>query len=207
VSYNLNVAPEVIAAIREEFKKHVVRYGGRSRFPLQPREPEGSRPLCTGCHKEVPKYRRSWCSDACYARYVPACVSRQVANRDKGICQGCGHHIPSLYAEWKKQEPPGLTREFSDACWRRGVRPWETPEHAAWNKAMEEWRALMPREEYDHIIPFSEGGLTIVENMRTLCSPCHRKRTREWHAEKKEARKSQKSLEHLNQQRALRKAA
>lgn len=44
------------------------------------------------------------------------------------------------------------------------------------------------REEYDHIIPFSEGGLTVLENMRTLCSPCHNQRTREW----KKAKRAEK---------------
>ena len=34
--------------------------------------------------------------------------------------------------------------------------------------------------EYDHIKPFSEGGLTILSNMRTLCKRCHKKVTRHW---------------------------
>jgi 5-methylcytosine-specific restriction endonuclease McrA len=40
------------------------------------------------------------------------------------------------------------------------------------------WRRAKPKKpEYDHIVPFSEGGLTVLENMRTLCRPCHKART------------------------------
>lgn len=38
--------------------------------------------------------------------------------------------------------------------------------------------------EYDHIIPFSEGGPTIVGNLRTTCQKCHKERTKQWHKEK-----------------------
>lgn len=183
MSYSLHVPPEVIAAIREEFKLHVVRYGW-TRFPLQPggTGPNG-RPLCTGCHQEVPKYRRSWCSDKCYDRYVPQRVSYAVRQRDKGICQGCGGNIAEMAKARKGTEPKfdywGAREKYKD-------RPhWESPEWKEYQKLAKIWRQGKIVEEYDHIIPFSEGGLTILENMRTLCSPCHKTRTRQWHAERK----------------------
>ena len=43
--------------------------------------------------------------------------------------------------------------------------------------------------EADHIIPFSEGGETVLENMRTLCYPCHKHRTKKWHGDRKAARR------------------
>lgn len=55
-----------------------------------------------------------------------------------------------------------------------------------------------PRPEYDHIIPFSKGGGTVVENMHTLCSGCHAKVTAEFARkralERKKARESAQQL-------------
>ena len=64
-----------------------------------------------------------------------------------------------------------------------------------WNE-----RGEFESPEFDHIIPFCEGGKTILENMRTLCHDCHKKRTAEWHAEraKKRREEKQKAQEVLN---------
>lgn len=54
-----------------------------------------------------------------------------------------------------------------------------------------EWQKLCPPiAEYDHIIPFSEGGLTVLKNIRTLCTVCHKKRTAEWAAFKARQRRA-----------------
>ena len=39
-----------------------------------------------------------------------------------------------------------------------------------------EWRKNNPdpgKPEYDHIVEFAEGGLTVLENMQTLCRKHH----------------------------------
>jgi 5-methylcytosine-specific restriction endonuclease McrA len=63
---------------------------------------------------------------------------------------------------------------------------------AEYNEAHRAWRKARPRIEYDHIIPFSEGGLTLVENMRVLCRKCHKSRTALWRAEKAARRRLEK---------------
>lgn len=58
--------------------------------------------------------------------------------------------------------------------------------YTAFDARFKAWAATKPpREEHDHIVPFSEGGLTILENLRTLCGKCHKTRTKEWHAARK----------------------
>jgi len=70
----------------------------------------------------------------------------------------CGIDIQAEILAWRRARPIG---NFLQETWRK-------------------WYSEKISEEYDHIIPFCEGGLTILENMRTLCTPCHKKRTAEW---------------------------
>ena len=37
---------------------------------------------------------------------------------------------------------------------------------------------LPARFECDHLVPFSEGGLTTLQNLQALCPPCHSDKTR-----------------------------
>lgn len=51
------------------------------------------------------------------------------------------------------------------------------------------WRSEICKAEYDHIVPMCEGGITVLENLRTACQPCHRKLTRELAARRAKARR------------------
>lgn len=110
---------------------------------------------CRGCGGDIPPKRKAWCSRACAHRYDPGLVINQVKQRDKGICQMCGFDCFAAKREW-------MTRRWDNP---RPKRP--------------------PRAEYDHIVPFSEGGLTVIENMRTLCHDCHLKVTLEWRKQRR----------------------
>lgn len=131
----------------------------RFRFPVQP-----GKGLCRGCGKPVPLGRFSWCSDACVKRFEPRSVIFAVRQRDKGICQMCGKDTRAEHRAWEKACPV-------DSCG-----------YLLRDKSYFQWTRDEPKPaEYDHIIPMCEGGLTVLENMRTLCNPCHKHRTKEWH--------------------------
>jgi len=133
----------------------------RSRFPKSI-----GKGFCKGCHEPITAKRRtSWCCDECKTRYDPYWVKRAVVARDKHVCQLCGHDIRAEELAWRNARPSGGVGEKVGA------------QFAAWRRAR-------PREEYDHIIPFCEGGKTVLENMRTLCHECHLKRTAEWRKSK-----------------------
>lgn len=126
----------------------------RNRFPKQI-----APGTCRGCHQPITAPRRkTWCSDACKKLYDPYWVKKAVIARDKHICQMCGTDIAADKLAWRRARPAGT---YLDEKWRA-------------------WRSGIPREEHDHIVPFCEGGATVVENMRTLCGACHKKRTAEW---------------------------
>jgi len=131
----------------------------KSRYPPITYDADGNG-LCRGCQGPIPKNRQTWCSAKCYKKYEPRSVRIFVYKRDEHKCQLCQVDIEWLIAEWwrelrewKKSDDPNKPRSFRDK----------------------------PRAEFDHIIPYSEEGLTVAENMRTLCQGCHKKRTKEWH--------------------------
>ena len=171
----------------------------RSRYPKQPEKKK-----CRGCHSDVPKGRSSWCSNKCYDTYEPRRVRWFCQERDKFICYHCGvdaERMRKRYEHACKWEMPSQYSYFRDGVFQREQydravkislrheRRWReaakkritTLRTAGWpNHACRDWW------EMDHIAPFSEGGLTILENVRTLCVVCHKKRTKKWHADRKQ---------------------
>lgn len=137
-----------------------------NRFPIQQRRSDGSWG-CRGCGGAIPKGRQTWCSRECVNTYHPAYVISAAKRRDKEICSTCGYDRAAAERKWWQGR---------EAVRRHGGT-------AEWN----EFRKTQPRKiEYDHIIPFSEGGLTVLENIRSLCSECHKRRTKRWHRERKQ---------------------
>lgn len=139
----------------------------KGRYPKQSQKKK-----CRGCGGDVPKGRISWCSRLCYNRYCPQMVKIAIRRRDNHVCQICKKDIRELVKEHFKLKP-----ECSVL----------SPEYRNWMKEY-------PNEEYDHIIPFSEGGRTIIENMRTVCSQCHKNRTKEWHKSRKQKNQTNLNL-------------
>lgn len=117
-----------------------------------PKGPNG-RALCRRCSTEVPKGRKTFCSSACVdewkIRTQPAFAKLKVFERDNGICIECAADT---------------------------LKP-ETRDKMAANQYVS-LAARLGRWEMDHVVPVVEGGGACgLDNLRTLCKPCHRKAT------------------------------
>lgn len=115
-----------------------------------PKEGNG-RALCRQCQIEVPRGRRTFCSDLCVDQWKlqsdPGYVRTEVFKRDRGVCAICATDTMA--------DPLAHVVRWRDRSRGTG-RLW----HA------------------DHIIPVIEGGGECgLDNYRTLCVACHRKET------------------------------
>jgi 5-methylcytosine-specific restriction endonuclease McrA len=118
----------------------------------------GGRPLCRWCRAEVPKGRRTFCSDTCVhewkLRTDPGYLREQVFARDRGVCAKCGADTIALRRDMRK---------LDFAARRQFLKRWKLREGS--RKSL--WDA-------DHVVPVAEGGGQCdLSNMRTLCLLCH----------------------------------
>lgn len=113
-------------------------------------------------------------------RSNPGFLRNLVFQRDRGVCQACGldchelqHTLETLY-----QDDPQAARDNAAILGfklRVVAGRWWDRYHGR-VKIASLWQA-------DHIVPVKEGGGECgVENMRTLCTPCHQQATRELRA-------------------------
>lgn len=142
--------------------------------------PKGGR-RCRGCHKEMPKGFRAWCSDECRTDKMIRAgwhVRFHVFERDKGVCAKCGadsekaerlianlrgHGCFSLGGEWLRNR--GYVCQEGVAMLR-----------LAWGRSNWDTTSLW---EADHVVPVAEGGGGCgLDGYRTLCRPCHIDETR-----------------------------
>lgn len=142
-----------------------------------PKGPNG-RNLCRQCGTEVPIGRQTFCSKQCVhdwrIRTDPNYVRQAVFERDNGICALC--HVDV----------------FENAFHRNGS--------ARRRKARgsgDLWQA-------DHITPVIEGGGECgIDNLRTLCTACHRRETAALRKRLAENRKMSKPLPLLDQEQLI----
>jgi 5-methylcytosine-specific restriction protein A len=123
-------------------------------------------PLCRWCRLEIlAKRRRTFCSEYCVhqwrLRSDPGYLRDHVFARDRGMCHLCGTDTVAAYAALKRSR--GAARATSLELW--GL------------KTVHSRRSLW---DADHIVPVAEGGGQCdLDNLRTLCLPCHREVTAE----------------------------
>ncbi len=107
-----------------------------------------------GDRKGEPNLRRRWhpeCVEA-YNATDPREARRVVRKRDRGICAHCALDTNALKREVRGK---GRTQKLRE----RGF----VPRRSLW--------------ELDHIVPLIDGGTHALENLQTLCTPCHKTKT------------------------------
>jgi 5-methylcytosine-specific restriction endonuclease McrA len=128
-----------------------------------PKGPNG-RTLCRWCSLEVPKGRRTFCSEWCVTewrmRSDPGFLRERVFARDRGICALCG---ADTVAAWTR------IRALRRARRRSALAEWGL-----------QGRYRTSLWDADHIVPVCKGGGECdLSNIRTLCLRCHRAVTAE----------------------------
>ena len=120
--------------------------------------------MCRWCKGVVSGRRRTFCSDACVhewrLRSSTSYLRECVFERDKGVCALCGIDTHKLRRKIMRKPFGERMRELR-----------ELQEQGLIHKKRKSWW------EADHILPVVEGGDSNLENMRTLCIPCHRGET------------------------------
>jgi 5-methylcytosine-specific restriction endonuclease McrA len=132
--------------------------GGRADYRALPRG-ENGRLLCRWCRVEVPKGRRSFCSDHCVhawrLRTDTSYLRTHVFHRDRGICAYCTVDTRAAWAQLRRSR--GKQRKFLLGYW--GLK--KISRKSLWDA--------------DHIVPVAEGGGECdLSNLRTLCLACHK---------------------------------
>lgn len=137
--------------------------GGRIKPNLLARGPNGLA-LCRWCDLEIlAKRRRTFCSEYCVhqhrLRTDPGYLRDQVHARDHGVCALCDADTSAIYAALKRSRGAAKAAGLS----LYGMKS-ITARRSLWDA--------------DHILPVAEGGGQCdLDNLRTLCLPCHREVT------------------------------
>lgn len=134
-----------------------------------PRGPSG-KPLCRFCKKEVTEEKSAFCGPECIHQFKiqssQGYMRKTVFERDRGVCNKCG-----LDTEKLKQILFRVKEEKGDLAYESLLQKYET--HYGYSFSLDKhfWEA-------DHITPVAHGGGSCgLDNLQSLCVPCHKKKT------------------------------
>lgn len=142
---------------------------------------------CSGCGRPVPKGRRNWCSEACIEdrkiRNSPAYARQRVLERDRGVCAHCGRDCVALEAKvvaWLRAGAAAGANAVDHYMRRRRRAAIAYRFGVLVTGGGFEFASIRSLWQADHIVPVVEGGGGCgLDNLRTLCVPCHKRETRE----------------------------
>lgn len=157
------------------------------------------RPSCRWCKGDVRPPRRGWCGDErCvleWTRRTTWAITRKVIfERDRGVCLMCGFDTVAGQKEYREAIFAKYNRRYvkktiltKDPITIEFTRATKIPIHAIVRDG--DWW------EVDHIHPVSEGGDWFdLNNLRTLCVPCHARATAMLAAHQAERRRREKLI-------------
>ena len=133
---------------------------------------------CRWCGEGISKgdgtqnLRRRW-HEACLEEFLdkdPRRLRSKVFSRDRGVCASCGVDTEELAAD--------MRRQAQEMC--------SGKHFASYDRAFTEAGIQLRSEGYlirqslweaDHVVPRTDDGEDELDNMQTLCQPCHRLKT------------------------------
>lgn len=176
------------------------RYLVAADFPLEYDENTGF-PKCRVCKTVLPKASRRICSTACRQTYEiltnPSYARALVERRDKGVCARCKIDTQKLRRVYFVLVKRAFFRLYKDKNYyfteqvAKSVSGYIFKHSPLLQNFIEKYQWFDYNRhswECDHVHPVYKGGLGTLDNLQTLCVPCHKQKTKE-------------DLQHARQQR------
>ena len=143
---------------------------------------------CAWCAGALPHCKGStiatYCSHVCAEEgrlkrggfYASTRVREQVFDMEGGVCQKCGLDAHALFRRIEALHPSERLSVLCDLNWNLPRARVSLERLLQDPKEGDFWQA-------DHIIPVAEGGGSCdLDNLRTLCTPCHKEETQKLQA-------------------------
>lgn len=132
---------------------------------------------CRLCKKKLKGRKTSWCSEKCsweawhqvqLRRGSSKDIRLLVKRRDKEICAYCGVDCALIKRIFDHAGSSILKYSWPD----RSLHPYYMiMRHFGFTPFKHTWEA-------DHIVELRDGGEHLLENLQTLCIPCHKRKTK-----------------------------
>lgn len=136
---------------------------------------------CRVCAEPIPKGRRTLCGPICekavHVMLFPNQRRKIVYERDRSRCATCGLVVDDLIAYMMLcGDAPsfGVTRDPTRPDWRGMFRDASNALGEGWNVS----RNAGQLWDVDHIKGVEHGGINVLDNLQTLCVPCHRAKSK-----------------------------